>query len=108
MFLNFIYATMPEDTSTSGMARMSFIPPPTQSLGPSAGAPPRDAAQPSWNDQPTSGEYLDTWVTIFGFSQSDTPLILKVRRSSSRWHANMNLRYVFLDGGLSPCGAPHL
>ena len=79
-------SVVPEETSTSGAVRMSAFPPPTQSLGPTA-APPRDSAPPSsWYDQSTAGEYLDTWVTIFGFSQADTPLILKVGNKGYNKH----------------------
>jgi nuclear pore complex protein Nup53 len=50
---------------------MAAVPPPMQSLSPMVSAAERDEGMQY--EQP---QYGDVWVTAFGFSQQDTPLIL--------------------------------
>ena len=61
---------LPDEPSSS---RIAAVPPPIQSLSPT-----RDAMQSSYYEPSVAPEYQDIWVTVFGFSQADTSLILKV------------------------------
>ena len=65
-----------EEPSTSNASRMASMPPPMQTLAPMSTG--REAMQTSYYETSAAPEYQDIWVTIFGFSQGDTPLILKV------------------------------
>ena len=69
--------TRSDDPSSS---RVAAVPPPIHSLSPA-----RDAMQTSSyyyepSAVPSEHQHQDIWVTVFGFSQADTPLILKVGR----------------------------
>lgn len=61
-----------DEPSSSKAARLSAIPPPMQSLTPAAGS--HGATVIGYEPAP---QYQDVWITVFGFSQHDTPLILR-------------------------------